>query len=275
MTRRIALAPTRREALCLPLLAWTPPATQARRWRAEETRRFDAPEAAQAVAVDSGHFYAIGNHVIAKYGKQSGKRQLRWQCEQGKPLIHLNSGVVRDGVLYCAHSNYPGVPMLSSIEMWETRTLRHAGSHSFGISDGSATWLDFHAGHRYVTFAHYGNRAAEPGRDARWTTLIQFDLRWRRRQAWAFPDEVIAKQGQYSISGGVFGPGGVMFCSGHDHPEIYALRFPEGGSTLVLEDTFAVPVQGQGIAWDTSSPGTLYGIDRRARQVVEMRVRAA
>jgi hypothetical protein len=35
-------------------------------------------------------------------------------------------------VLHCAHSNDPGVPTVSSIEMWDAKTLRHTGSHSFG-----------------------------------------------------------------------------------------------------------------------------------------------
>jgi outer membrane protein assembly factor BamB len=236
-------------------------------------RRFKAPEANQAVAVDAAHFYAIGNHVVGKYEKRTGERVALWQCEAGKPLNHLNSGVVREGVLYCAHSNYPGVPMVSSIETWETKTLRHSGSHSFGIFAGSATWIDFRAGHRYVTFAHYGNRAAEPNRDPRWTTLIQFDAEWRQVQGWVYPEEVIAKLGQYSISGGVFAGDGKLFCTGHDNPEIYVLRFPEGGSTLALEETFAVPNQGQGIAMDASELGTLYAIDRAKGEVIVIRVR--
>jgi hypothetical protein len=192
---------SRRQALCLPALLVPPP-----RWRCEELRRFAAPEAGQAVAVDDSHFYAIGNHVLAKYDKKSGKRMAGWECERGKPLVHLNSGVVRAGALYCAHSNYPGVPITSSIEIWDAKTLRHTATHSFGIYAGSATWVDFRSGDPYVTFGHYGNRAAEPGRDSRWTTLIRFDSQWRRVQAWVYPEEVVARLGQYSISGGVFAP---------------------------------------------------------------------
>lgn len=238
----------------------------------DEVRRFAAPEAAQAVAVDRDHIYAIGNHVIAKYDKSTARRVAEWHCERGKPLIHLNSGIVRNGVLYCAHSNYPGVPMVSSIERFDVRTLRHVGSFSFGIGAGSATWVDFHKGHWFVTFGHYANRAAEPGRDPRWTSLVQFDVEWRRLQSWVYPDELVSKLGEYSISGGVFTPGGTMLCTGHDNPEVYALRFPEGGSTLELRGTYPVPVKGQGIALDPSQPDVLYGIDRAAREVVAMRL---
>ncbi len=164
--------------------------------------------------------------------------------------------------------------MTSSIEIWDARTLRHTGSHSFGIGAGSATWVDFLDGRRYVNFAHYGTRAAEPNRDPRWTSLVECDAAWRRLGGWVYPEEVLARLGAYSISGGAFGPGGELFCTGHDAPEIYVLGFPQGGSTLVLREIVPAAVAGQGIAFDPSQPGTLYGIDRAARQVVVMRLRA-
>lgn len=232
-----------------------------------------ASEANQAVAVDESCFYAIGNHEIGKYDKQSGRRLAGWQCETGKPLIHLDSGVVREGVLYCAHSNFPGLPMVSSIEMWDTKSLRHIKSHSFGIFAGSATWVDFIGPDRYVTFAHYRTSADEPARDPRWTTLIQFDADWQQRQAWVYPEEVVSRLGQYSISGGVFLPDRKLWCTGHDNPELYLLSFPEGGSTLVLDEILPIPMKGQGIALDPSDPTLLYGIDRAKREIVVARIR--
>ncbi len=245
---------------------------RAAEWRSEEVRRFAAPEANQAVAVDASHFYAIGNHVVAKYDKKTGKRLAAWEGEKARPLIHLNSGIVRNGILYCAHSNYPGIPMVSSIEMWNTKTMRPSGTFSFGISAGSATWIDFRGNHSYVTFGHYGNRAAEPNRDARWTSLIQFDAEWRRLQSWVYPDALVAKLGEYTISGGAFGPDGRMYCTGHDNPELYVLSFPAGGSTLVLEGGFATPNHGQGICWDPSEQWILYSIDRAKKEVIVTRV---
>jgi hypothetical protein len=50
------------------------------------------------------------------------------------------------------------------------------------------------------------------------------------------------------------------------------LGFPEGGSTLVLHDTFAVPNRGQGIALDPTDPAVLYSIDRAKREVIVSRV---
>jgi len=260
---------TRREAM-LSLATALSAAPQGR--RVEEVRRIAAPEANQAVAADDTSLYAIGNHEIGRYDKKSGKRLAGWECQTGKPLIHLDSGVVQEGTLYCAHSNYPGLPMVSSIEMWDAATLRHAGSHSFGIFAGSATWVDLHQGYRYVTFAHYRNSADGPGRDARWTTLIQFDLEWRQRQSWVYPAEVVSRLGDYSISGGVFTPDHKLFCTGHDNPEIYVLTVPKSGSTLVLEDIFPVPMKGQGIALDPADPGLLYGMDRAKREIVVARI---
>lgn len=240
---------------------------------AEEIRRFPAREANQAVAADRNHLYAIDNHAIGKYDKQTGARVGGWECERGKPLIHLDSGVVHDGVLLCAHSNYPGVPMTSSIETWNAATLEHTSTYSFGIYEGSATWVDLRDGLRYVTFAHYRGSADEPTRDPRWTTVISFDAEWRRRQAWVYPEEVIAKLGNYSMSGGVFAPDGRLFCTGHDNAEIYVFAFPTGGSTLVLEEIIPMPMHGQGIALDPDDPTLVYGIDRPRREIVVTRFR--
>jgi hypothetical protein len=257
---------TRRSLLALPFALSAAPR------RCEELRRIPAPEANQGVAADAQFLYAIANHAIGKYDKQSGKRVALWECENGKPLIHLDSGVVHDGVLYCAHSNFPGLPMVSSIEMWDAATLRHTASHSFGIFAGSATWFDLRDGFRYVTFAHYRGASDEPTRDPRWTALIQFNADWQQRQSWIYPAEVVARLGNYSISGGVFTRDGKLLCTGHDNPEVYVFSFPKGGSALVLEETFAIPMKGQGIALDPTDPTLLYGIDRARREIVVTRV---
>ena len=63
----------------------------------EELRRFSAPEARQAVAVDDRHFYAITNRRIGKYEKDTGARVAEWEASATGSFIHLNSGVVLDG----------------------------------------------------------------------------------------------------------------------------------------------------------------------------------
>ncbi|MFG1816165.1 hypothetical protein ACGFIF_20545 [Kribbella sp. NPDC049174] len=71
------------------------------------------------------------------------------------PFKHLDSGVVVGSKLYAVHSNYPEWPMESSIEVFDTRTMRHVDTYSFGIYRGSLTWLDRHDGAWWAGFANY------------------------------------------------------------------------------------------------------------------------
>jgi hypothetical protein len=116
---------------------------------------FPAPEANQAVGVDDRYFYAVDNQAIGKYDKKTGKLVKRWQGPKEGPIIHLDSAFVMDGRIYCAHSNYSAWPMTSSLEIWDAATMEHIGNHSFGINWGSLTWVDFHDGHWWMTFANY------------------------------------------------------------------------------------------------------------------------
>lgn len=240
--------------------------------REESLSSFVAPEAKQGVAVDDEYVYVISNHAIAKYGKSSGRRIARWECPEGEPLVHLNAGIVLDGKLYCAHSNYPGVPMTSSIEIWDPNTLEHLGSHSFGIMAGSCTWIDRKDGFWYVCFAHYSNRAAEPSRDPSWTTLVKFDADWNRVEGWVFPLELVSLFGKYSSSGGAFGPDGRLYVTGHDNTALYVLDFPEAGPVLRWVDTVEIEAEGQAICWDPSEPWVLYSILKKDRLVLKSRI---
>lgn len=256
-------------ALAAPLLALLlGPAGR----RFEEITRFPAPEARQAVAVDERHFYAIDNHAVSKRDKETGREVARWAGADGGPVIHLNSGVVLDGKLYMAHSNYPAVPMVSSIEVFDAARLEPVGSHSFGIYEGSATWVDRHDGSWWVAFANYSGRGGQPGRGSGWTTLVRFDDQWRRLAGYTFPPEVVRRFGEMSTSGGTWGPDGLLYITGHDESEVYALRLPRSGSVLELAETIPAPAEGQGIAWDRGRPGVLYTIRRSTREVVVSRL---
>ncbi len=237
----------------------------------EELRRFPAAEAHQAVAVDAEHFYAIGSSTIGKYDKRSGGLVTRWKASFERPLIHLNSGVVIDGHVYCAHSNYPKVPMTSSIEIWDADDLTHVDSHSFGITEGSLTWIDRHAGEWWGVFAHYSKRPDDLGTE--WTRLVLFDDDWQQRQSWVFPSTVIERFRPSSNSGGSFGTDGLLYCTGHDRAEVYVFRLPKAGSTLNLRETIPIGNTGQGIAWDRSQPGVLFAIHRGNKEVVVSKLR--
>ncbi len=246
---------------------WHPLHGEAER-REELLGEFPAPEARQGVAVDSDHLYVISNFEIGKYDKTTHARVATWKCPEGDPLIHLNAGIVIDGRLYCAHSNYPEVPMTSSVEVWDAATLEHIESHSFGIGRGSLTWIDRKDGHWYACFAHYGNRAAEPNRDPSWTRLVKFDTQWQELESWVFPPSIIQEFGEYSSSGGTFGPDGRLYITGHDHKKLYVMEFPSAGSVLLHKGHIDIAAEGQAFAFDPSSSWKLYSIVKRERKVI-------
>jgi hypothetical protein len=210
----------------------------------------------------------LSRQLLGKYDKETNELVAHWQEEENGQIIHLNSGVVVDGKLYCAHSNYPGIPMTSSVEIWDTETLQHIGTHSFGIQKGSCTWVDRHNGFWWVAFAHYEKWKAATGKGTEWTTVIKFDDQWRDLQTWVFPQEVIEKFRPMSNSGGSWGTNGLLYCTGHNLPELYALRIPLKGSVLELIETFQINIEGQGIAWDRSQEGFIYGIKKNDKEVM-------
>jgi hypothetical protein len=93
----------------------------------QQIGEFVVPEANQGVGVDDRYFYAIDNQTIAKYDKKTGKLVRKWQGEKNGPIIHLDSAVLLDGKIYCAHSNYSAWPMTSSLEIWDAGTMEHIG----------------------------------------------------------------------------------------------------------------------------------------------------
>ncbi|MBL9218507.1 MAG: hypothetical protein JNG82_08475 [Opitutaceae bacterium] len=243
-------------------------------WRFEELNRLAAPEARQGVAAGRDFLFAINNHEIGQYRKTGGERVAGWSCPEGEPLIHLNAGIVHEGRLYCAHSNYPAVPMQSSVEAWDTATLKHAGSRSLGRTDGSLTWIDRRNGRWIACFVHYGKKGGEPGRGPEWTRLVEYDDDWRETGGWTFPADLVAQVGArgYSISGGAIGPGGYLYVTGHDEPELYVLEFPTAGPALAWKATIPVPIEGQAFGWDPQEPGVIYLVARKTRQIIAGRI---
>ncbi len=239
-----------------------------------EIRRFATAEAHQGVAVDATHFYAIDSAAIGRYDKTTGERGARWTETSDGAIRHLNGGVVIDGRLYCAQSNYPAAPPESTVEVFDPATLHHERTIRLEPSSGWLTWVDRHAGAWWGVFAHYEKTtrapAAEDGNQP--TTLVRFDREWRPGQRWSFPSAVLARFGAYSNSGGSFGADGHLWATGHDRREVYVLGVPPAGDTHVLARTMDVPNPGQGIAWDRSRPGVLYAIDRATRAVLVLRV---
>lgn len=233
-----------------------------------ELSRFSAPNATQAVAVDSLYFYAISNSKIVKHKKSDGSVV---QTYEG-PFKHLNSGIIIDGKLYCSNTNYPQAPMASSLEIFDPETLEHIGSHSFGHFVGSFTWIDRWQGDWYVMFVHYENNGQERDKGVAYTSLIQMDEKFRRQAGWILPEDLVDRLRPESISGGSFGADGKMYLSPHHFEEIYICELPDYGYELKWVKTIEVPFQGQGLAWDRFQPGVLWGMRRDTREVISLRI---
>ena len=237
---------------------------------AEEVRRVPAAEARQGVVADARHVYAVSNAEIGRYDRRTGERTGRWQ---GDPQLftHMNSCTIVAREMVCAASNYPSTPMTSSIEWFDLRSLKHVRSRSIGPGRGSLTWLEWHDGSWWACFANYDGRGGEPGRDHTRTVLVRYDGRFVEQESWLFPETVLERLAPYSSSGGAIRDG-LFYVTGHDRPEVYVLRLPEAGSRLVHLATIPVTTPGQAIQWDKAESGTLWSIDRKARELVQSRM---
>jgi len=248
-------------ALAIPAAAW------AHERVAQETRRYRAEEAHQGVAVGPDLFYAIDNNRIAAYDRNTGEKRAEWAGDD-RVFQHLNSCEVDGDELVCAHSNYPRVPMASSLEWFDAKTLKHLRSRSLGPGIGSITWFTRHEGSWWAGFANYDGRGGEADRGHRFTVMVQYDDDFVRQQSWLFPDTVLERFAPYSTSGGVWGDDGLLYVTGHDREELYVLSRPPAGSTLNHLATVGISTGGQAISWDRSRERMVWSIDRRSDEVV-------
>lgn len=225
-----------------------------------EVKRYKAHHAHQAVAVGRECFFAIENTYITKFS-MDGDSLMTWHESDKERICHLNSGVVIGNKLYCAHSNYPSYPMASSIEIFNTKTLDHVGSVSFGIDTGSCTWVLPGRNCWYVFFAHYATGSDSPSL----SQLVQFDKKWRKMQAWTVPAALLKEVQPSSLSGAVLS-GNTFYCTGHDAAKCYLLKIPSCGMNLEWIGEVDVPFVGQGIALDKQ--GCLWGIIRDEKVII-------
>lgn len=238
---------------------------------AVEVRRLFAPEAHQGVAADARSLYAVDNSTIARYDKANGRRIAAWK---GDPALfkHINSCMARAGELVCAASNYPEVPMKSTALWFDAATLRLRRTRSIPSDLGSLTWLDWHHGHWWAGFANYDGKGGEVGRDHRQTVVVRYTSSFDQRAVYRFPANILERFAPHSTSGGAWNRDGLLYITGHDRAEVYAMRVPHTGDTLDHVATIATPTGGQAIAWDPSEARTLWSIERRSTQLVSSRV---
>lgn len=238
---------------------------------ATETARFKAEEAKQGIVADDRFVFAVANAEIGKYDRRTGRRVAHWQGDPAQ-FRHMNSCILRGRALICAASNYPDVPMASSVEWFDADRLTHVRSVSLGPGRGSLTWLDWHDGSWWACFANYDGKGGEPQRDHRYTTLVRYSPAFAEQGAWLFPADVLERFAPHSSSGGVWGDDGLLYVTGHDRPELYVLRLPTAGSVLEHVATVAIPGEGQAISWQRGAKRTLWSIRRSTREAVQSTV---
>jgi hypothetical protein len=221
-------------------------------------QKFHAPQANQAAAADKEFFYAIGNRVITKHDRNTGKELAK---SSGKAK-HLNSGYFHQGKLLCAHSNFPTLPEQSEVLSLDPKTMRITVYRDLGNPGGSLTWVVQKKGNWWCSFARYGKKNAE-------TFVIKYDNHWKEIARFTYPQELINQLGKYSVSGGIW-VGEELWVTGHDDPVLFRLSLPRQGNVLVYHGTIKVPFTGQGIAHDPLSGGLL-GIDRKRKKVIFLR----
>jgi hypothetical protein len=240
-------------------------------------RSYPTFDAHQAVAVDQKYFYVVDNRSITKHDRATGKPLLQFVSPDDGPIIHMDSAAVVDGKLYTAHSNYDESPMESSIEVYDTKTLRHIRTYSFGIYRGSLTWIDRHDGAWWAGFANYDevpDGQTQPYGQTYNTQIVKMDDDFQVVASWNIPKKILDRFKPMSNSGGSWGPDGRLWLTGHDLGEAYVMELPAAGSELEWVATVTLPgVEGQGIAWDRSgAKPTLWAIKRSTSQALSFDV---
>ncbi|WP_199797810.1 hypothetical protein [Porphyrobacter sp. TH134] len=221
--------------------------------------------------MDAEHFYAIVNSRIGKYRKADGVKVAEWAGDR-IAIRHLNSCLVDGTELVCANSNYPLTPMASSVEIFDTRTMEHVRSVPLGVRDGSLTWVERRDGVWWGMLANYDPPRSYLGRTHRDTRIVLFNDAWAEVGGYALPDSLLERLAPHSVSGGSFGPDGLLYLTGHDAPEIYVVRIPREGPVLEHIATLSAPIEGQAWAWDRTVERSIFAIARSSGEVIVMKI---
>jgi hypothetical protein len=236
--------------------------------RGETLKVYQAAEANQGVAAGNGYFFAVDNAVLAKYEIRTGKLVDRWAGAVNGPIRHMNSCLVDAGRLWCANSNYPQIPMGSSIEIFDPASMTHVASRSLGMRDeGSLTWFDRYRTGWIAGFSHYDKNGGVAFKDHSFSSVVTFDAEWRRTGGWLLPESTLARMAPYASSGGAIGPDGWLYLLGHDRPELYVMGRPAMGPVLTHVATIAIEAEGQAFSWAKDRSRVIFTIDRRQHLV--------
>ena len=233
-------------------------------------RHYVEAHASQGAAVDAQFVYAVSNSKVVKLDKATGARVGEWSGDPAR-FPHINSCEAIGGELVCASSNYPKTPMRSSVVTLDPVTMTLKRERPLPDGPGSVTWVDRRDGLWWVGFANYDGKGGEPGRDHTATALVAYDAAWRVKRRWRFPAALLQRFAPHSTSGGGWGADGLLYVTGHDRPELYALRPSRSGDDLKWVATIPLSIEGQAVTWSHRGR-ELYGVSRKSGDVVVMRV---
>jgi hypothetical protein len=222
-------------------------------WKA--TSELSSEYATQAAAADEKRVFVVSNTTVAVYDRATGKKLA---VSEG-PAEHLNSAFLKDGKVYCAHSNYPNKPDTSEIRVYDPATNKLTIFHEFPNPPGSLVWSIHDGKNWWCCFAHYKSDNAK-------TVLIRYADGFKEQARWTFPKVVVDDWDGMSASGGIF-DGETLLVSHHHFRVLYRLKVPEKGTELEFVEALACPFPGQGIATDPKTGG-LVGINRAEKTVV-------
>lgn len=258
----------RMRLLSLILLAIPTPALET--WATDETPVkivcvADSQDAFQAAAVDAERLYAISNKRITSLDRTTRKAIQEWEAANDSLVKHLNSGVVFNGQLLCANSNWPKVPLINTIEIFDAVTLSPVEQKMFPEQEAAINWIDRYDNSWWIAFAYYGDQVHK-------TYLVRYDNDWNELGKWTFPKIVTDRFSPHSNSGGSFRSNGDLYLTGHDHKEAYIVRVPVESKVLEYRKTVPIAMEGQGIAWDRQNSNHLYGISRKKRQIIGIEI---
>ena len=117
-----------------------------------QTQRRYAADARQGVAVSATNVYAVSNWSLTRYDKASGETRATWSGDPAR-FPHINSCSLIAAELVCAASNFPAVPHVSTVEVFDPQSLEHRRSISLGLGTGSLTWIERRDGAWWGMFA--------------------------------------------------------------------------------------------------------------------------
>jgi hypothetical protein len=222
----------------------------------QPTRTLKSPDATQAAVADAQHVYAVSNRRVAKYDRATGQLL----AVSTGMAEHLNFGILHEGRIYLAHSNYPKQPEESDLRVLDPGEMQLSVFHTFANPPGSLTWAIPKNNEWWCHFAHYGDQNHR-------SVLVRYRADWTEIGRFTYPSALITDWGRNSLSGGIWLDDRLL-ATGHDAQRVYRLRLPKAGTVMEFVDVIPAPFTGQGFAQDAATVGGLVGIHRAKRQIL-------